>query len=105
MMKMLKSCPNNRTSFPRLFISHQNCINISDTTRKCNCSFKRLSWELSVMFQYILCVLVIGCCFNVYVHGQANQNGDENCETLPSTIHLIKGLFVDCFTAISQLII
>ncbi|CAO1316959.1 unnamed protein product [Diamesa hyperborea] len=42
------------------------------------------------MFQYILCVLVIGCCFNVHAHGQANQNGDENCETLPSTIHLIK---------------
>lgn len=47
------------------------------------------------MFQYILCVLVIGCCFNVQANGQANQNGDENCETLPSTIHLIKGL-LDC---------
>ena len=48
------------------------------------------------MFQYILCVLVIGCCLNVHA---ANQNGDENCETLPSQIHLIKGLFVDYFPA------
>lgn len=41
------------------------------------------------MERHILLLIFIN--FILIVFGQNQQKGDENCETLPSEIHLIKG--------------